>query len=128
MEIKFDVDKGAEFAYKADYCGYKTVPICARIGYGNMGRSSRTHSNVLELILGDLKNCKEKITPIYTKDYIDVIGPEIKKITDLSIRLLNDYNRFSSEIEKQSESLLKLNGNNQDIDYKVINLINSQKK
>jgi hypothetical protein len=125
MDIKFSFDKEARFPYKADYRGYATVPICARIGFGGViGRHTRTHSQVLELILGDLRNCQEKINPTYTKEYIDAIGPETKKVTDLSFRLLNDYNKLGSAIDKNFEAVLKLKNLKQKDtleDYKTIN-------
>jgi hypothetical protein len=125
MEIKFSFDKEAQFPYKAEYFGKVTVPICARIGMGVAGRNNRTHSNNLKSILGDLRGCEEKINVVYTEEYIDTIGTETMRMTDLTVGLLNDYNKVNSIISRNFEYILKLrNKNNEgDIGYKEINFL-----
>jgi hypothetical protein len=102
MQVRFTIKEG-EFQYQAEYIGYTTPPVDARMGMGGFsGQYRRSYGELLEAVVRDLTGCPEKIQPTFSKD----INPDLQKMTQVALELLVKYNDSQTKIRDTRQILL----------------------
>lgn len=103
MQVHFS-NVGGDFPYKANYVGYATVALNARLAKGGRtGYATQTYGRLLEQVLVDLRGCSEPIEPTFS----DNIGPEIQEVTGLLLKELSQNNSLEARVRRAREALSK---------------------